>query len=395
MKILLFSDAFPPFQSSASIQLKDLTESLTKADHEVHVFTTSQIINEDKSPINSHSITRIKNLRTKNVNFFFRGIAEMMIPITTLFSFFLSKKKKEKWDLIIWYSPTIFFGIPVLIIKKYLGCKSYLILRDIFPQWALDVGILKKGIIYSFFKIIERIQYRAADRIGIQSISNMGYFKNNFPKYLNKIEVLDNWLAPLAREDCRLDFVNDPFKDRFIFIYAGNIGSAQGLENVLKFALNLDEELFSFIFIGSGDQKEKLKDFVKQNNLSNIFFHDQIPHNQIFSLYRKCDLGIISLDLNHKTHNIPGKMLSYLQAGLPVFGLVNKYNEIIDINEKHYIGFVTEEEDPELIAKDFMENFKNLRSDKDLSKRCIKLFHDRFTPEAASKKITTVKNDSY
>ena len=88
-------------------------------------------------------------------------------------------------------------------------------------------------------------------------------------------------------------------------------------------------------------------------------------------------------------------MLSYLQAGLPVFGLVNKYNEIIDINEKHYIGFVTEEEDPELIAKDFMENFKNLRSDKDLSKRCIKLFHDRFTPEAASKKITTVKNDSY
>ena len=95
MRILLFADAFPPFQSSASIQLKDLTESLIKTNNEVHIFTTSHVTDEDKSYEGDHSITRIKNLRTKNVNFFFRGIAEIIIPITTLISFFLSNKKKE------------------------------------------------------------------------------------------------------------------------------------------------------------------------------------------------------------------------------------------------------------------------------------------------------------
>ncbi len=395
MRILLFADAFPPFQSSASIQLKDLTESLIKTDNEVHIFTTSHVTDEDKSYEGDHSITRIKNLRTKNVNFFFRGIAEIIIPITTLISFFLSNKKKERWDLIIWYSPTIFFGIPILVIKKYLKCQSYLILRDIFPQWALDVGILKKGFIYSFFKFIERIQYSAADRIGIQSISNKKYFEENFPQYLERIEVLENWLAPLSKENCKLDFTDDPFKNKFTFVYAGNIGSAQGLENILKFAINLDEKIFSFIFIGSGDQKENLINFASQNNLNNVYFHSPIPHDQIFSLYQKCNLGIISLDPNHKTHNIPGKMLSYLQAGLPIFGLVNKNNEISDINKNHRIGYVTEEEDPSLIAKDFMIKFNNIKSDKNISERCIKLFETRFTSYTAANQIISIKNDKF
>lgn len=70
-----------------------------------------------------------------------------------------------------------FFGFVIQFLKFQKKVKSYLILRDIFPQWALDVGIINKNIAYYLFKFFERLQYSLADRIGIQSTSNIDYFK--------------------------------------------------------------------------------------------------------------------------------------------------------------------------------------------------------------------------
>ena len=142
------------------------------------------------------------------MNFFKRAVAESLIPLTTLIAFFINNNKNIRWDGIIWYSPTIFFGISIFIIKKFTKCKSYLILRDIFPEWALDVGHLKKGPIYYYFRFFEMIQYFAADKIGIQSQSNIEYFKKNYKSQLHKVEVLNNWLSVMPCNKSSINIKN-------------------------------------------------------------------------------------------------------------------------------------------------------------------------------------------
>ena len=93
-----------------------------------------------------------------------------------------------------------------------------------------------------------------------------------------------------------------------------------------------DNEL-GFLFIGRGSQFQKMRNIASEKSISNVLFYDQIENKKIMSLYRQCHYGIVILDRRHKTHNIPGKLLSYLHAGLPVFALVNPKNDLISFSE--------------------------------------------------------------
>ena len=393
MKILLFSDAFPPFQSSASIQLKDLTDQLLKDGHDVTVFSTSSQV-ESKNLLESNKnirIFRIKNPQTKNINFIRRAFSELLIPITSLISFYRSPCSNENFDGIIWYSPSIFFGIPVYVIKKKIGCKSYLILRDIFPEWAMNLGHMNKGIIYYFFRFFENIQYKAADVIGVQSISNIDYFEKNYPNILSKVEVLNNWLGEMECKTSSIDINKTSLSGRYIFIYAGNMGLAQKLENILNLVIELkDNNEIGFIFLGDGDAKDKLKQIIKSEKCTNVLFFDPIPHSELSNLYEQCNLGIISLDPKHKTHNIPGKFLSYLMNGLGIFAIVNEGNDLISINNDYNIGIVTTHTEPEYLKRIFIEYYEKNKDDKDISTKSRKVSLDMFSSSSACNQILSI-----
>lgn len=390
MNILLFADAFPPFQSSASIQLKDLVDQFIDNGHSVTVYTTSPIAKNyiESTHKSNLKVIRIKNPKTKNVNLIRRAIAESLIPFSTLLTFFLNNKKDFKWDGIIWYSPTIFFGLPIYFIKKYTKSKAYLILRDIFPAWALDIGHIKKGIVYYYFRFFESIQYSVADTIGVQSESNIQYFVKEYPKQLKKVEVLNNWLSKMQFNDCSINISNSYLRNRFNFIYAGNMGSAQKLESIINFAYEIrDDKDIGFIFVGEGDDKKNLEDIAKSRELDNILFYEPIPHTEIRSLYEQCNMGIISLDPNHKTHNIPGKLLSYIQNGLPIFAIVNSGNDILEINRKYNIGIATTENDSKKLKNIFYKYYDNLKNDPNIKKRCNELSINQFSDMQAYNKI--------
>tara|TARA_B100001063_G_scaffold67606_1_gene61519 strand:- start:149 stop:1333 length:1185 start_codon:yes stop_codon:yes gene_type:complete len=390
MKILLFSDAFPPFQSSASIQLKDLTDQFLKDGHDVTVFTTSSEDHADNFlELNKDlRIFRIKNPQTKNINFIRRAFSELLIPITSIISFYKSPCSTEAFDGIIWYSPSIFFGIPIYLIKKKIGCKSYLILRDIFPEWAMDIGHMNKGIIYYFFRFFENIQYKAADTIGVQSISNINYFKKNYPNELAKVEVLNNWLSEMEYKKSTIDINNTSLSGRYIVIYAGNMGSAQKLENIANLAIELkDNSEIGFIFLGDGDAKGSLQKIIKAKKCKNVLFFDSIPHSELSCLYKQCNLGIISLDPKHKTYNIPGKLISYLINGLSIFALVNEGNDLITINNDYNIGVVSTDADSKYLKNIFTKYYKINKYDEESSERSKKVALELFSSSSASNQI--------
>ena len=154
MHIALISDAFPPLRSSGAIQILDLSLEFLKQGHQLTVVLPSAEIDctwliEDWSGIQT---LRIKAPKTKDVGYFQRTIGEFLMPFVMLRNLRTSPVAKLCWDGIVWYSPTIFWGPLVKSLKKSSSCRSYLIVRDIFPEWAVDIGLIRRGFPYFFFQ---------------------------------------------------------------------------------------------------------------------------------------------------------------------------------------------------------------------------------------------------
>ena len=121
--------------------------------------------------------------------------------------------------------------------------------------------------------------------------------------------------------------------------------------------------------------------------LKNVVFEDEISSSQIFDLYSKCLLGLIVLDKKHKTHNIPGKLLSYLRAGLPVFAIVNEKNDLIKLVNENHVGFATDKFDMHEIHINFMNLLNNIEKDQEIKARCKKLSNKLFSTSKIVKEI--------
>ncbi|NJR72443.1 MAG: glycosyltransferase family 4 protein, partial [Gammaproteobacteria bacterium] len=134
-----------------------------------------------------------------------------------------------------------FFGPLAHILKKKSKCKSYLIIRDIFPEWALDLGLIKRGLPYSFFKMIARYQYAVADTIGVQSMGNRSYFQSG--AYLSRpqsVEVLENWVADTPVSDCPINLSESKAGGAKIFVLRGKIWAwHKGLDLLIDLAEQL------------------------------------------------------------------------------------------------------------------------------------------------------------
>jgi glycosyltransferase involved in cell wall biosynthesis len=246
-----------------------------------------------------------------------------------------------RWDAVVWYSPTIFLGQLVGALKKASGARAYLILRDVFPEWAVDMGLLKMGPIYYFFKYFERLQYSVADVIGVQSHSNMEYLSAWVKKPGRRLEVLQNWLAPATNVGCSIAVEKTSLAGRNIIAYAGNMGVAQGMDMVIGLAQRMRERRdLGFLFVGRGSDVLRLKAAVAELKLDNVAFHDEIEPREVPGLLAQAHVGLVMLDPRHKTHNVPGKFITYMQAGVPVLARINDGNDLASLIAEERVGQV-------------------------------------------------------
>jgi hypothetical protein len=171
VRIALIADAYPPRRTSGAVQVRDLARELVSQGHEVTVLVPFQSRNApwEIESVGGVQVLSVAAVTTKDVGYVRRTIAEALLPFRMLRGLRDSPLGSVQWQAAIWYSPSIFLGILVGALRRSTRCRSYLILRDIFPEWAVDMGLLRKGLAYRFFKGIEWIQYAVADVIGVQS----------------------------------------------------------------------------------------------------------------------------------------------------------------------------------------------------------------------------------
>ena len=392
MKLLIIADAFPPMRTSAAVHMHELTLELIKQHHEVIVIIPDASINMPLRVENmvGFKLVLVMTPKTKDIGYVRRTIAEFLSPYILYFRLKFTSIIDEDFDGIIWYSPTIFFGPLISRLKRKYGCPAYLVLRDMFPDWAVDVGLMKRRLPYYFFKMVEFHQYKVANIIGIQAPGNLKYFNGGMLKqFKTKVELLWTWVTPSnASMRCSIDLSKTNLAARKIFVYAGNMGVAQDFGLIMELvSLYKNQSEIGFVFVGRGSEVERLKGVAALNSLENILFYDEINSTEIPALYSQCNIGLVALDPRHNSNNVPGKFLSYMESGLPVLARLNFGNDLVKVISENqvgvsYVGFDSAELK---VAADKL--IEMIRDDQGISNRCKSLAHNQFSTEKAVNQI--------
>lgn len=390
MKIAVITTDYYPLRSSAAVQLRDLAQGLIGAGHEPVVLAPTESCRPTwrEETVEGVRILHLAAPRMKRRPHWQRGIAEACMPFAMIYSMWRSPYSFSSWDAVIWYSPSIFFGPLVVALKFRSKCPTYLILRDIFPQWALDLGLLRKGLAFRFFQMVTWYQYQLADTIGVQSESNLLYLQTWAKQPRRRLEVLHNWLAPTPDVGSSIQISKTELAGRTIFVYIGNMGIAQGMDILLDLAESLRHRAdIGFLFVGRGTEVPRLRAIATERDLSNVIFHDEIDPDEILGFLTQCHVGLVALDPRHKTHNIPGKFLTYMQTGLPVLARINSGSDLGAIIESEGVGRVFSGESLAEFSRVAVQLIDDRKGRQSMSPRARSLSARMFAPESAVRQI--------
>lgn len=396
--VALISTDYPPLCTSAAVQMRDLAEEFVRQGHDLTVIVPSEdlVLPWVIEKRNGVKVLLLAGPRTRHASYVRRTISELILPFIMVFRLYQSPFRAMSLDLVAWYSPTIFFGPLIWFLKRMSNCKTYLILRDIFPEWALDLELIKNGPAFWFFKAIANFQYKMADTIGIQTTSNLVYLTNFSKKRSQSIEVLQNWQTPAKDIGSSIMVGNTALAGRKIFVYIGNMGIAQGMDIFIDLSARLMQRSdIGFLFVGRGSEVNRMKARVIELSISNTLFFDEVDSSEMPGLLAQCHVGLLALDPRHKTHNIPGKFLTYLIAGLPVLARINKDTDLIQIIQENEVGRVyvgdSIEEFSEF-AKKMIDYPKEL---KDMGFRGQILAEKMFSSSSAVKQIVALTSKKF
>lgn len=396
--IALISTDYPPLRTSAAVQLRDLSREFAAQGHRPVVIVPSPM--SDKpwvvEQLDGVEVLRVAAPPTRSPSFVRRAIAEMWLPFAMYFNIRRSPFASANWDLLVWYSPPIFFGPLIAKLRRKSKGKNkaetYLILRDIFPEWAVDLGLVRRGPVYLVFKAIAAFQYSVAQVIGVQTESNLHYLKK-WDRAPRRIEVLRNWLAVTPDVGSSIVVRNTPLAGRKIFVYIGNMGVAQGMDIFIDLIHSLrDRTDIGFLFVGRGTEFARLEAEKASRDLGNALFFGEIDSSEIPGLLAQCHVGMVALHPDHRTHNIPGKFVSYVQYGVPVLARVNPDTDLMKLIETEQVGKVYVGNSVMQLKKLAEQLIDDEGLRRSMSERGRELGRSMFSPSAAVQQIVASAN---
>lgn len=320
----------------------ELSVELQNRGHSVTVITTWPEYNLDQDAItktyneseneNGITVIRVKTLPHHNVNYIVRGLSQLLMPAQFLLKL---RKYKIKPDAVVVYSPPL----PLAIVGSWLkrkGVRNLLNVQDLFPQNAIDLGILTSKVQIKFFKAIERYAYRTADIVTVHSAGNRHMVLQQQPGLESKLRLLHNWVdidhhttGTDHQQYASVDFRKKwNITQKHIAVFAGVMGPSQYLELVIHIAEQLqDIKDLLFLFVGDGKEKEKLVELAQKKQLKNVRFEGFISRDVYPDLLAICSLGLVCLSPQNKTPVVPGKILGHMAAGIPVVAFLHETSD--------------------------------------------------------------------
>ncbi len=271
--------------------------------------------------------------------------------------------KGMKFDLILYSTPPITFPKVIKYLKQSNPhAKTYLLLKDIFPQNAVDIGMMKKtgvkGLLYNYFRRKEKNLYRLSDFIGCMSPANVRYLLKHNPEIAaDRVEVAPNSveLNDNHNDNENQTFIKEKYglpTDKPIFIYGGNLGKPQGIPFLIQcMDANANRHDCHFLIIGSGTEQPRMKAWYDEKRPQSVTIMDVLPKNDYDELVNACDVGLIFLDHRFTIPNYPSRLLPYLENKMPIIAATDPNCDTGLIAEKNGYGYWCE--------SNSVENFTN------------------------------------
>jgi len=333
----------------------------------------------------------LQNTSIKALGFNFRGLAkpirllgEVFAPIFLYLRHFPAFNR-ERYDACIVYSPSIFWFIIVRLLGKSIVNNKILILRDLFPIWMADVGILKKNsVTYQILDYFCLKQLQSFDRILVQNQGDIKILRDHYD-FSGKLDVLGNWYSASPTVQIAQDVKNFCANDKYTLAVVGNFGVAQDLKHSSQLLKILMEEFsdVQLLLIGQGNEAKLFFQKKLTHYAGRLHFSDPVPHDEVMSILKFVDAGYFSLDAKNNQGHFPGKVLSYIFSGIPVFGSVGVDAPIKLIIENNGLGAVSTTKNRELIINDFV----NFKVNKWSSAKIRKYAVDNFSSQRACETI--------
>lgn len=331
----------------------DLMRKFCEEGHNVCIVHPVERRNKQLAGVKSGNNLKVLGVKTLNLtktNVIEKGIGQLLLEHQ--FNKAINKHFRDiKFDIVLYSTPPITFAKVIKNVKKRnLDVLSYLLLKDIFPQNAVDLGMMSKsgvkGLLYSFFRRKEKELYRISDFIGCMSPANVRYVLAHNPEVSpskveiapNSYEVPDGQLDVVAQDDVRRRY-NLPL-DKPVFIYGGNMGKPQGIPFLIRCMDAVkDRNDCHFVIVGNGTEYSKLDNWYKSSQPRSVSLFQRLPKEEYDQLAHSCDVGLIFLDYRFTIPNYPSRLLPYLMERKPLIAVTDPNCDTGKIAEENGYGF--------------------------------------------------------
>lgn len=319
----------------------DVLREFSKKGHRVFVLSPTERRNREKTHkirTDNTVVLKVQTGNTQKTNVIEKGISTLLIE----WQFMMAIQKhlsNVRFDAVVYSTPPITFAGVIEYIKRRDGAKTYLLLKDIFPQNAVDIGMMtKKGpksIIYKMFRRKEEKLYRLSDSIGCMSQANVDFLlKHNpyIPAEIVHINPNSIDVFPYERDAMKKAEVYEKYgipTNATTFIYGGNLGRPQDIPFVIEcLKANADKSDRFFVICGNGTEYPKLEKYVEDYRPSNVLLINGLPKDEYEDFVKAFDVGLIFLDHRFTIPNFPSRLLSYMQSRMPILSCTDPNTDI-------------------------------------------------------------------
>ncbi|MGY4706890.1 glycosyltransferase family 4 protein [Candidatus Bipolaricaulota sp. J31] len=360
MRILLLTISYPPVLNSTARLFGELAAGLAARGHEVTVLTTfperyfagdaAQAIPR-RERVDGIEVHRLKNLALPKHVPFLRGLEHIVYGLQYL----LRGRRLERHDAVIAYSPPLPLGITAIRLAHQWRGICIVNVQDLYPHTAIHLGLLKSRLLIQVGLWMERWVYKHADAITVHSEGN----RDHVLKYgggPDRVHVIPNWIdLGKYRSGPKENSFRERhgLRGRFVLSYAGVMGFAQGVGDLLRAAVRLEREVpgFSLVLAGEGVELPKLKRLSRELGLKGVRFIPHLPEEEYIELLQASDACLVTLVKDLKTPVVPGKLQCIMAVGRPAICSVPSTSDARRIVEESRGGLWVEAGNPDQLAE--------------------------------------------
>lgn len=330
---------------------QDLMRKFRDEGHNVYIVTPRERRYKELTSlqeVNGVHILGVKTLNLQKTSLVEKGIGTILFE--SQFKAAIQKYISNiDFDLLLYSTPPITFPNVINYLKiAYPKAKTYLLLKDIFPQNAVDLGMLStsgiKGGLYRYFRRKEKNLYALSDYIGCMSPANVKYVLSHNPEIApEKVEIAPNSICLCEQPSYDRNAILMKYglpNNRPILIYGGNLGRPQGIPFLIEcLDANKERKDCHFLIIGDGVEYDRIDTWYSQAKPSNVSLFRRLPKQDFELLTGACDIGLVFLDHRFTIPNYPSRTLSYMANKLPILIASDVASDMGPIAESNGFGF--------------------------------------------------------